>query len=207
MTNHKEKYLRDVAYSLVDATEKEKQAKQLREQAREEFFRMADEMWRSKEDLVPVQTVEVPQDFFVSTGLTQEQFMETRYPGWDIEHVELNPATMKRTFILKRNIRYLPRLVEVKEWPEDTNSPIFKVSKDVAEYTPEIDWETLKAERPDLFKKLSVRKTTYELNEKALEELFEGDPEEASVLQRHLKVRPPSLRVTARRIEQEGENE
>jgi hypothetical protein len=111
MTNHKEEYLRHVAYRLVDATEQEKQAKQNREEAKAEFFRMADEMWRSKEDLIPVQTVEVPQEFFVSTGLTQEEFMETRYPGWEIEHVELNPATMKRTFILKRDIKYLPRLV------------------------------------------------------------------------------------------------
>jgi hypothetical protein len=86
--------------------------------------------------------------------------------------------------------------------PEDPHSPLFKVSKDVAEYTPEIDWETLKSERPDIFKKLAVKRTHYDVNEAALEELFE-DPEEASVLQRHLKVKPPSLRVTARRIEQE----
>jgi hypothetical protein len=64
-----------------------------------------------------------------------------------------------------------------------------------------MDWDTLSAERPDLFKKLAKPVTTFELDGDKLLELMEDDREIQSVLMRHTKyTRSPQQRVSVKEV-------
>lgn len=191
-------YIEEVARHLHTSIQGEKNWKKQRAEDRDEFFRMADEVWNSRDHMLPVQTVEVPQSFFNQTGLTQDEFISTRYPGWDVEHVEYNTVSKNRVFVLKRNPRYLGQVVEI-----DVDGKIVQVAKEISEYSPEVDWETLAKERPDLAERLAKPRIVYDIDEVELERLFEETPEDAATLKRHLKVREPSLRATSRAVKDE----
>lgn len=187
--------LRWLAQQLTEVAEEEKAVKKNRSDLREEFFRLLDHEQRGQEHLLPVITVEIPHDFFQNTGLSKEDFARTRFPDWDVEHVEHNIATGMLVFVFRKNPHFVPRSVEI----EDSQGTV-RVSKDVAEYSPEIDWETLQKDRPDLYQKLAVPVVSHELNERALEQLINETPEEVATLQRHMTVKQSSLRATPRRV-------
>lgn len=190
--------LQEIARKLYEAKTIEKEADGVVKELRDEFFRLYDEEFRGKDYLLPVKTVEVPAEFFARTGMSQDEFISSRFPGWEVEHVEYNTALARRVFVLKRDPKYISGVIEV-----DDGDKKLRVSKEVSEYTPEIDWTTLKAERPDLFDKLAQPITSYEIDETEFEKLVNESPEELATLQRHMTVKQPTLRATARRVKDE----
>ncbi len=193
-----QEYLEHVARDFYKTKQAERLVNETVQDLRDEFFRMHDEAVKGRSYTLPVKTIEVPDEFFAVTGMSAEEFVESRFPNWNVEHVEKNTATNKTTFILKQNYRYVPGIVEI-----DDDDKVIRVAKEVSEYTPEIDWETLKAERPDLFDKLAQPVTRYEIDEVGFAEMVDKNPEELATLQRHMKVKPPTLRATARRVKKD----
>lgn len=127
--------------------------------------------------------------------MSKEEFVRTRFPGWNVEHCEKNVSTGKTVFVLKQDPQFIPGVVDV-----NTDDGLVRVSKEVAEYTPQMDWETLAAERPDLFDKLSKTRVVLDLDEDALEKLAAENPEELATLQRHMIVKEPALKVQPRKV-------
>jgi hypothetical protein len=93
----------------------------------------------------------------------------------------------------------LGRVVEV-----NAGGDLVQVAKDVSEFTPEIDWTTLKQERPDLYERLARHVIHTEVNEEELEKMYQETPEDIATLERHLRVREPVLRATAKRVKPDG---
>jgi len=189
----REERLKWLAERLYEEQQSEKEHKTNREGFKKEFMRLIEDGFDGRDHILPVKTIEVPADFWKKTGMTKAEFIESRFPGWDVEHVEKDISTSNTVFVLKRNPHYLSGTIEV-----ETDDGILKVSKEVAEYTPEMDWNTLREERPDLYKRLANPVITLELDEEMLEYIASEEPEELAVLQRHMKVKEPSLKVQPR---------
>jgi hypothetical protein len=187
--------LEHLAKEIFLAKEKEKIYKEAITDLRDKFFDLLEDDIRGKSHLLPVQTIEVPKEFFDSSGLSERDFIGSRFPGWDVEHVETNIATGMHTFVLKKNPRYIPGVVEV-----DLDGKKLRVSKEIAEFEPDIDWTTLEREDPELYEELIEWESTPVLNEEALERMIEEKPEVLEKLRRHMHVKSPSLRATAREI-------
>src|SRR4051812_39878863 len=103
----REERLRQIARELYDAKIEERQAGDQVKELRDEFFRLHDDAFRGKDHMLPVKTIEVPDEFFVSTQMTQDEFVRSRFPGWEVEHVEYNTSKARRVFVLKRDPRYI----------------------------------------------------------------------------------------------------
>lgn len=192
----REERLQQIALDLFDISDESKKAEKNRELLKSEFFRLLDLGYKGRANILPVKTIEVPDEFWIKTGMSKEEFVETRFPGWKVEHVEKNISKDQTVFVLKQDATYLPAVVEV----ESVDGQKIKVAKEVAEYTPNIDWDTLNAERPDLFEKLAHFKTVVELDDAALERIALETPEELATLERHMIVKKPALKVTSRRM-------
>jgi hypothetical protein len=192
--------LKEIARKLWETKQAKDQIEQNRKELAADLYRLLEYDFRNKDHLLPVVTIEVPEEFFTRTGLTRQEFIDTRFPGWDVEHEEVNITTEMTTFVLKRNPRYMGGVVEV---PDGDHT--IRVSKTISEYTPEIDWDTLAKERPDLMKRLATPVTIYELNEDELEKLFHENPEDVPILKRHMVVREPAIKVIPRRVK-DGRN-
>jgi len=195
----REEKLRQVAYKFYKAAQEEKRVKAEREELRSDLFRLLDYDFKGKDHLLPVRTFEVPEQFFRDTGLSYDEFVKTRSPGWKVEHVEKNVTTDLTTFVLKKDPNYVNRIIEV-----DADEGKIQVSKEISEYPPEIDWETLVVERPDLYEKLAKEVVVIQLNDEELEKLFEEQPEELAVLQRHMVVKQPVIRIVPRKVKDDG---
>jgi hypothetical protein len=191
-----QEYLQKIARDFYDVNEEEKDAKKRREELKKEFFRLANQRYKGREYILPVKTVEVPAEFWVSTGMSKDSFVKSRYPGWTVEHVEKNISTGRTTFVLKKNPEFLGTVVDI---PCDDDH-VIRVAKEISEYTPEVDWETLKKERPDLFERLAKPVEAYELDDNELERLTVESPEDLATLERHLTVKAPVQKATARMV-------
>lgn len=191
--------LREIGRQLYEAKVTSKDADSYTKELRDEFFRLYDEEFKGKDHLLPVRTIEVPDVFWQSTQMSKEDFVVTRFPGWNVEHVEYNTAKKMSTFILKRDPIFVPGMIDIPD-----GEKILRVSKEVSEYTPEMDWESLRQERPDLFEKLAQPVTQYEIDEEAFEQMVNETPEELATIQRHMRVKPPVLRATAKRVKNDG---
>lgn len=187
--------LEKVAKQLALVAQEERQQKDARSELKNLFLDIIDEEHEGRDYLLPVITIEIPAGFLEKVGLTEEEFLTSRFPGWDLEDSSLEID--REIFILKKNFRYLPKTVEMKYG--DTEK--IRVSKDVAEYTPEIDWKSLSKEFPELVEAISVPIVTRELEEERFEEELQRNPELLSTLQRHMKIREPQIRVTPRIID------
>lgn len=185
-----------IARQLYDAKTAEKDAKSNVSEFRDEFFRLHDEEFKNKDFLLPIKTVEVPEEFFTRTGLSKQEFVDSRFPGWQIQHCEYNSATGNTVFVFRKDTKFMPGVIDI----EDDDGATIRVAKEISEFTPDIDWETLKNERPDLYDKLARPVLTYEINEEEFNRLVAEQPEELATLQRHMTVRNPVLRVTARKV-------
>jgi hypothetical protein len=193
----REQRLAHIARQLYETVENEREVKKSREDLRKEFFRLHD-AGLGANHILPVRTVEIPESFFKATGLSQEEFVTRRFPGWKVEHVELNTVEKKRTFVLKRDTKYVAGVVDI----EDEGQTV-RVSKEVVEYSPEVDFESLKKERPDLYRKLKKTVKVDVLDDDKFEALLAEHPEELSVVERHLVVKEPALRATVKRVKDE----
>lgn len=195
----REEQLQRVARQFYDTKSVERETGKQADELRKEFFRLHDEQFKGKDYLLPVKTVDVPDEFWHSTQMSKEDFVSSRFPGWNVEHCEYNTALGRTVFVLKRDPQYIPGIVELYEEDNEGNH-LIRVSKEISEYTPEIDWETLKQERPDIWEKIAQPITSYEIDEEGFEKLVEESPEELATIQRHMKVRKPVLRATAKRV-------
>lgn len=202
MSNEREEQLRRVARQFYDAKVEERSVGKDSDALRSEFFRLHDEQFKGKDYLLPVKTIEVPDEFWHTTEMSKEDFVSSRFPGWNVEHCEYNTALSRTVFVLKRDPQYIPGMVELPQerLPGDEEDYLIRVSKEISEYTPEIDWHTLKQERPDIWEKIAQPITSYEIDEEGFEKLVEESPEELATIQRHMKVRKPVLKATAKRV-------
>jgi hypothetical protein len=191
----REEQLQQIAKDLYEAKIDEKEASEGTRELRNKFFRLCEEGFRGKDHLLPVKTIEVPDSFFDATGYDKEEFPKSRFPGWDVYHQEYDAALEQTIYILRRNPSFIPGVVEVRD-----EKGLIRVSKEISEYTPEIDWDSLRAERPDLYKQIVKRRIEYDVNEDAFQKMVEEDPESLAVIFRHQKVREPTIRATARRV-------
>lgn len=197
----REERLADIARKLFEHKAREREYSEETKELREEFIRLHDDGIKGKAFRLPVKTIEIPGEFWDRTGMSMEDFIATRFPNWDVEHIERDISTGKTTFVLKQNYKYVSGVVDVND-TEDENK-IIRVSKEVSEFTPEIDWDSLRRERSDLWERLADPKIVYEINEDEFDKLVENNPEELATLQRHMKVKPPTIRTTARRIKKD----
>lgn len=187
--------LEKVAKQLALVAQEERQQKDARSELKDLFLDIIDEEHEGRDYLLPIITIEIPAGFLERVGLTEEEFLASRFPGWDLEDSSLEID--REIFILKKNLRYLPKTVEMKYGKTEK----IRVSKDVAEYTPEIDWDSLSKEFPEVVEAISVPVVSRELEEKRFEEELQRNPELLSTLQRHMKVREPQIRVTPRIVD------
>lgn len=177
---------------LYVLTELEKNAKKNKDELREKLFAIASESYEGKEYLLPITTITIPNSFWHSTEITPEEFVESRFPTWDVTHVEPALDTDETTFILRKKPEYMPYSYEGQS---------HKVSKQAVEPTPEIDWESLNNEFPEIFTKIAKEVVSYELDEQGVAELQKEIPDFMSILQRHVKVtRKPQQRVSVKEL-------
>lgn len=195
----REERLKKIARDLFDISEVDKHNKKEREELKQEFLRLLEHDFKGRDHVLPVKTIEVPQGFWTATSMTKEEFVQSRFPGWNVEHVEKNVSTGITVFVLKQNPHYIAGVVEIQ-----TDNGLVKVSKEVAEYTPEIDWDTLRNERYDLFERLAKPVISLELDEDELGLIAVEQPEELATLQRHMKVKEPSLKVQPRKVKNDS---
>ena len=194
----REERLQEIGRRLYEKKVNERVYSEEVKELRDEFFRLHDDGVKGQSYRLPVKTIEVPDEFFETTQMSKEDFVATRFPNWEVEHIEKNTALNKTVFVLKQNYHYVPGVVDIED-----GDKILRVSKEVSEYTPEMDWDTLKQERPDLFERLAQPVTSYEIDEENFAKLIDESPEELATIQRHMRVKPPTLRATARRIKKD----
>lgn len=179
--------LRSVVYNLKLITEQEKQIKKEKDELRAQLFDYAVQDYDGKEYLLPTTTITVPTSFWVSTGLTIQGFLDRSFPTWDLISCDTDDARCLATFVLRKKPLYMPFKYENDE---------VKLSKTAVEPTPDIDLETLKAETPTLFEKITSQRVIEELDGEKLQSALAEDPEVHSVLMRHtVYSREPQQRV------------
>lgn len=185
--------LNEVVKELKSLNDLEKEIKAKKDNLRAELFDYGVQDYDGKEWLLPTTTITVPKTFWLTSIMTPKDFIESRFPTWDLLSVEEDPAMFITIFVLRKKPLYMPYKYE------DDN---YKLSKSVTEPTPEIDWETLTAERPDLFDKLAKPVIHWELDGEVLEEMLKEDDELRSILTRHTKYnREPQQRVAIKELE------
>jgi hypothetical protein len=173
-------------------TKFEKEFKKQKEELRAELFAYAASDYEGKEYLLPITTVTVPKTFWYTTDMDPQEFLASRFPTWDLQYSEEDPITYETTFILRKKPEYMPFSYE------DDN---LKLSKSSTEPTPEVDWETLKQEREDLFEQIVQETVVYELNGDRLQELINEDKETLAIFQRHTRyTRDPQQRVSIKGV-------
>lgn len=188
--------LAKVARELYNLHHDKQKATSEYDQARRKFMSLTTEEYRQNEAILPVRTIEVPDEFFEKTGMDELAFVLSRFPGWQVEHRDKKEGST--IYVFRKDPNYMPDSVEIHE-----GEITIRVSKEVSDYTPEIDWDTLKQERPDLYKRLAKRRMVLEVNEGEFNKMVEEDPHEMAVLERHLKVKEPSLKVRPRKLKEE----
>jgi len=189
--------MRHIAYELYVTAELERETKKQKDELRDELFRLAKREYDHKDYLLPVKTIEVPKRFWDLTGMSMDEFTQSRFPGWNVEHVEKNITTGDVVFVLKKDADYMPTVLDF-----DDN---VRVAKSITEYSPEIDDKTLYAEFPEIARKILKPVETFELDDSALEQLVHDEPDILAKLQRHLRSKKPSLRATAQRLKDGSE--
>ncbi len=133
------------------------------------------------EHLLPTLTETIPNSFFEDTGMSHERFMATRYPSWNL--IKLIEDDEETTFIFRKRPEYMGKVIELED---------AKVSKIAVEYAPEIDWESLGAEYPELAEKLSKEEVRKVVNDEALEQEAKDNPDLFAILRRHMVVKVPT---------------
>lgn len=181
MSNHVE----NLVSELFHVTEQEKELKARKEELRDELFGVAQS--EQADHMLPSTSVEVPLTFFDRTGMTYESFLESRFPTWDLQAKEIDWDKDSIVFILRKNKHYMP-------WKYEDE--YYKLSKSPVEPTPEIDWDTLRAELPELFDRIKQEKIVYEVNEVEFNKALHEDPTVYEALRRHSKF----TRATSQRV-------
>lgn len=188
------KKMEELAERIYADSKLEKYYKEEREQAKEKLFQLIEDDFTHNDHLLPHRQLEIPDSFWEKTKYTEGEFFGSRFPGWKLNNKTVTDSSSS-IYELVRDPGYMAYSVEI-----NTDDGPFKVSKEISEYTPSFDWESLRDELPNLFDKLVKRIETFEINEDELDRLIQIEPEVLSQLQRHMKVRQPALKVSSRKI-------
>lgn len=171
-----------LAEELFEVSQEITELESKRYELRKELFNIATEENDKPFFSVPTKSIELPLGFLEKVGLTKEEFFKSRYPGWKII------AEQDNVYILKKLPEYLP-------WEYVDPESKIKVAKQIQESTPDVDWDTLRKDSPDLYKELAMIVSHLEFNEERYNELVEKQPEIVAILQRHLIMKTPVQRL------------
>ena len=174
----------------IKLTSQEAKVKETKEKLRAELSGVIKEEFAEKDYLLPIITETIPNSFFEATGISYDEFLGTRYPGWElISEIDMENEVV---FILKKRPEFMGKVIELGK--------DVQLTKTVVEYSPEIDWKTLEKEFPELADRISKIVETKVVDEEALELETEENPEIFSILRRHMRVKPPTNKyLTPRR--------
>jgi len=185
--------LTSVVHDLAALTAEEKELKIKKDDLRRQLFTYGAKDYEGKEHLLPTTTITVPIEFFFSTGLDEEAFLNRSFPTWEVIGREKNNAHSSVTYVLRKKPVYMPFSYEDDD---------FKLSKTTTEPTPEIDLETLKAERSELYEAITSKEVRVILDGDKLQVAIEEDQEVISILMRHTKyTRESQQRVGIKNVE------
>ena len=159
----------------------EKKVKESKDKIRGQLTGAIRDSFAEAEHLLPTLTETIPNTFFEDTGLSHDRFIGSRYPSWNL--VKTIPGRSETTFILRKRPEYMGKVIELED---------AKISKIAVEYAPEIDWESLGKEFPDLAEKLSKDEVRKVVNDEALEQEAKDNPELFAILRRHMVVKTPT---------------
>lgn len=135
------------------------------------------------EHLLPTLTETIPNTFFEDTALTHDQFLDSRYPSWDL--IKKIPGRVETTFVLRKKPEHMGKVIELED------AIVTKIS---VEYSPEIDWVSFEKEFPELANKLSKEEVRKVVNDEALEQEAKDNPELFAILRRHMVVKQPTTK-------------
>lgn len=196
MANEEE--MRDLAKNIYELGQLEKEIKGRKEELRKQLFDVMADDYRDNPHLLPTRSIQIPDTFWDRTTMTEDSFFTNRFPGWLVE--ETQPIEGGNDYTLRRDATHMPYSVEIET--DDGND--IKVSKEINEYTPSMDWETLHDELPELFQTLARSVEIWEINEDELERLVQIEPDVLSKLQRHMNVREPATKMTTRPLKKDS---
>ena len=136
--------------------------------------------------LLRQKVVFVPKDFFDITGISQFEFILTRFPAWDLISQDQDEENI--IYRLRRNPLY-------ESWTKESDK--IQINKGIQENEPLIDWITLERESPEIFDKISTLEINRVVDNKKLEKFLSENPEGFSLLERHLLSKKPTIRLTS----------
>ena len=182
-----EKIMEDLKFLALELYALSQESAQIdfeRDKRRKELFAIAtrEVKYKKGSQALPTKSVELPEDFLETIGLSENEFFDSRYPGWIVM------AKNEDVYVLMKDPQYLP-------WEYIDPESNIKVARQIQESTPAVDWDTLKKEDEFLFTALAKPVVHYELNEENYNKLLETKPEFVSVLQRHLIMKKPVQRL------------
>ena len=184
-----------VVSKWVRLDSQEKKVKETKEKLRKELLDMLREDNAERSNLLPVISETIPDTFFEVTGISEDRFLASRYPGWNlIKTMDEDGATV---YILQKKPEFMPVVLPVDDEVQ--------VTKTIIEYTPEIDWETLSKEYPEVAERISKVVETRVIDDKALEAESENNPEIFSILRRHTITKTPANKLQQRKIEKKDD--
>lgn len=159
-----------------------------KKQLREKFFSYANE--NTPDYTLPSISVNVPVKFFEATGMSQTDFLASRYPSWTLKAT--SQTDLNVTFVLQKRPEYVTYTAGEK----------VQITRSISELTPEVDWDTMKVADPELFKVFAKPVTTYELDADVFQKMMANDPsfDAQGFLARHSKHKAPTLRVLAKEL-------
>lgn len=183
-----------IAYKQQRISKLLKKLETLKKQLRADFFGYADTHYQDHSHLLPMTSIMVPQKFFEITGMTHSDFLATRYPSWS--NVSKTQKDDNIIFVLRKRQDYMP----FSHTAEDV-----ELARSVSEITPEIDWESMKAVDPELFKAFAEEVTSYKLNTETFHKFIENEKEfdAQGFLSRYTIHKPPTLRVLTKVVKDE----
>ena len=179
-------------YYEVDREIKELEARKKR--LRDVIFEQADESYNDKDYLLPTTSVVVPKEFLEQAGLTAGDFLDTRFPAWNLMSTTEQGDSL--VFVLRKKREYMPFVYEGVLNDDEVG---YGITRTPSEATPSIDWDLLKKLRPEMFDALAEPVISYELREAKLNELHSIDPEGVISMLRLFTVhKKPTLRVLSK---------
>lgn len=183
----------EIINELRELDELIREATARREQLRQQFFNVA--TLKIKEEGSPplCRRVVLPDGWFERCGLTEDAFLESRFPTWRL--IQRQERAGEIVFTLEKDPDYL-------SWGVVHGD--LRLAREIQEYNPTIDWDALKKDDPDLFEVLAQPKVVYELDDEATDAVLRERPEVLEILSRHLISRPPARKLSPLRSVKNG---
>jgi hypothetical protein len=131
-----------------------------------------------------IKSITIPK-VLIEQGLDPKEIVEQSHPSWEISTITFdeNGAQVQ----IQQTSNYLPYVYE---------GDGVIVRKSVVSSTPEINLDTLELECPGITEEITETTTTTKISDEKLSEKLTKDPTFMSVLERHLKVKPPTIKIT-----------